>query len=151
MAKFKPPRKNQLQLPERLDDYVPEEHLSRLVYEIVERLDTATIEDKYSELGQHTYHPKIFLRLFFYGYATGIRSGRKISIKCETDTAYMYLAEKYRPDFRTINDFRKNNSEEIERYFIEVVQYCKELGVVKLGEVSISKAKISRSLPAGNY
>jgi len=142
MAKFKPSRKNQLRLPERLDDYVPEEHLSHLVYEIVEMLDTTVIENKYSEKGQHTYHPKLLLRLLFYGYTTGTRSGRKMAIKCETDTAYMYLAEMYTPDFRTINDFRRNNLENIEKHFKGIAKYCKELGMVKLGEISIDGSKI---------
>ena len=40
MAKFKSYRKNQLYLlPPRLEDYVPEGHLARVVYEVVEGLD----------------------------------------------------------------------------------------------------------------
>lgn len=143
MAKFKPYRKEQLHLlPPCLEDYVPEGHLARLVYEVVEGLSTSAIEERYSELGQNTYHPKIFLKLFFYGYATGVRSGRKISARCETDTAYMYLAEMYRPDFRTINDFRKNHLSLMEGYFIEIVKMCKELGMVKVGELTIDGSKL---------
>lgn len=143
MAKFKPYRKDQFYLlPPSLEDYVPEGHMARLVYEIAERLDTAKIEDKYSELGQNTYHPKILLKVLFYGYATGVRSGRKIAARCESDTAYMYLSEMYRPDFRTINDFRKDNLKEIEGYFIEIVRICRELGMVKIGEISIDGTKI---------
>ena len=83
MAKFKPYQKDQLHLlPACLEDYVPEGHLARFVYEVVEGLDTSTVESKYSELGQNTYHPKILLKLLFYGYATGVRSGRKIAIRC---------------------------------------------------------------------
>jgi len=143
MAKFKSYRKDQLHLlPPCLEDYVPEGHLARLVYEVVEGLDTSAIEDKYSELGQNTYHPKIFLKLFFYGYATGVRSGRKIAARCETDTAYMYLGEMYRPDFRTINDFRKNHLSLIEGYFVDIVKICKNLGMIKVGEITIDGSKI---------
>jgi len=143
MAKFKSYRKDQLHLlPPCLEDYVTEGHLSRLVYEVVEGLDTTAIEDKYSELGQNTYHPKILLKLLFYGYATGVRSGRKIAARCETDTAYMYLAEMYRPDFRTINDFRKNHLSLIERYLLEVVKICKDLGMIKVGEITIDGSKM---------
>lgn len=60
-----------------LEDYVPEGHMARLVYELVEGLDTSSIEDKYSELGQNTYHCKVLLRLLFYGHATGVRNGKK--------------------------------------------------------------------------
>ena len=30
-------------------------------------------------LGQWTYHPKLLLRVLFYGYATGVRSSRKFA------------------------------------------------------------------------
>lgn len=143
MAKFKSYRKDQLHLlPSCLEDYVAEGHIARLVYEVVEGLDTSVIEDRYSELGQNTYHPKILLKLLFYGYATGVRSGRKIAARCETDTAYMYLAELYRPDFRTINDFRKNHLSLIEGYFVEIVRICKDLGMVKVGEIVIDGSKM---------
>jgi transposase len=143
MAKFKAYRKGQLcLLPPSLDDYVPQGHLARLVYEVVEGLDTSAIENRYSELGQNTYHPKILLKLLFYGYATGVRSGRRIAARCETDTAYMYLSELYQPDFRTINDFRKNHLAVIEGYFVEIVRMCRGLGMVKVGEVMIDGSKM---------
>jgi len=143
MARFKPYRKKQtMLLPPSLEDYVPASHLARVVDEVVEALDTKEIEDKYSDLGQNTYHPKIQLKLLFYGYATGNRSGRKIAQLCESDTAYIYLAQMYRPNFRTINDFRKNNLDQIKDYFVEVVRMCKGLGMVKMGEISIDGTKI---------
>ena len=149
MAKFKPYRKDQLHLlPPCLEDYVPEGHLARLVYEVVEGLDTLPIEDRYSELGQNTYHPKILLKLLFYGYATGIRSGRKIATRCETDTAYMYLAEMYRPDFRTLNDFRKNHLQQIEGYFLQIVRLCQDLGMIQVGEISLDGTKIRANASA---
>jgi transposase len=113
-----------------------------MVYEVVEGLNTSAIEEKYSELGQNTYHPKMLLKLLFYGYATGERSGRRIAARCETDAAYMYLAEGYRPDFRTINDFRKNNLSLITGYFVGVVKICRELGMVRMGELVIDGSKL---------
>ena len=140
MAKFKSYNEDQMMLiPPSIHDFVPEGHLAKLVGKVVEELDTGEIEDKYSELGQSTYHPKILIKLIFYGYAIGERSGRKISRKSETDTAYMYLGQMYRPDFRTINDFRKNNIEEISEYFVEIVRMCKELGMIKIGQIKLNK------------
>ena len=143
MPKFKPYRKSQFMLfPNSIDDYVPQNHLARVVNSIVEKLDTKNIEDKYSSLGQNTYPPKILIKLLFYGYAIGERSGRKIACKCETDTAYIYLAQMYKPDFRTINDFRKNNIEELSGYFIDIVRMCKELGLISVGQMNIDGTKI---------
>ncbi|MCR4422899.1 MAG: transposase [Exilispira sp.] len=67
--------------------------MARLVDEIVEKLDTKEIEDKYDELGQKNYHLKIMIKLLFYEFSTDTRSGRKIAENCESDTAYMYLAQ----------------------------------------------------------
>lgn len=143
MAKFKPYIKDQLMLfPNSINDYVPQAHLSRLVDKVVEGLDTSGIENKYSDFGQNTYHPKILIKLLFYGYAIGERSGRMIARRSETDTAYIYLAQMYKPDFRTINDFRKNNAEELSAYFIDIVRLCKELGMVKIGQINIDGTKI---------
>jgi transposase len=82
------------------------------------------------------------LKLLFYGYAVGVRSGRKITSACETDTAFMYLAQMYRPDFRTINDFRKNNVEEIIDLFSSILAVGMELGMVRVGVIAIDGTKL---------
>lgn len=149
MAKFKALKEKQfLLLPPSVEDFVPEGHLARVVSEVVDSLDTSKIENKYSDLGQNTYHPKILLKILFYGYAVGVRSGRKISSKCETDTSFMYLAQMYQPDFRTINDFRKNNTKEIENCFVDIVGICEGLGMVKVGSISIDGTKIRANASA---
>jgi len=143
MSKFKAYRKEQEMLfPSNLMDYVPASHLARVVDQVVEQLDTRNIEDKYSDRGQHTYHPKIMTKLLFYGYAVGERSGRVISRKTETDTAYMYLSQMYKPNFRTINDFRKNHLKELSEYFVAIVKYCAELNMVNIGQIHIDGTKM---------
>ncbi len=144
MSKFKPYDKGQIMLlPPSLGDFIPEGHLARVVDQIVEDLDTVEIEKKYSDLGQKSYSPKLLLKLLFYGYCTGVMSGRKIAMRCETDTAFMYLSNMYRPDFRTINDFRKDNLKAFEGFFKEVLLMCKALGMVKAGMISIDSTKLA--------
>ena len=53
MSKFKPYNVNEIYLlPPSVNDFIPKEHLSRVISEIVEQIDTTDIEDKYSNLGQ---------------------------------------------------------------------------------------------------
>ena len=127
-----------------LEELVPEGDLARVVDEIVDILDTREIERQYSPLGQRAYHPKMLLKLLFYGYATGVRSGRKIAWLCERDVSYMYLSRMYRPDFRTINDFRKRFLSQIRDYFIEIVRLAKQMGLIKMGNIMIDGTKIRR-------
>lgn len=150
MGKFKPFRVMQKSLievtSEMFLDYIngliPEDHLCRLVKEVVFSIDTRKIEEKYSHLGQNSYHPKLMLSLLIYGYATGVRSSRKLAEKCISDNIYIYLVQDYKPDYRTISDFRKDNVEELEKYFVEVVRILQKLGVIKIGKIYIDGTKV---------
>jgi transposase len=119
-----------------------------VVSEVVDGMDTSAIEEKYSRLGQHTYHPKIIIKLLIYGYATGMRSGRRIAAACESDTAFMFLAQMYRPDFRTINDFRKNHAAAFDDIFGAVLAACRRLGLGRAGTIAIDGTKLRAAASA---
>ena len=131
-----------------IDTVIPADHLCRLVKEIVFSLDTETIEAKYSFNGQKTYHPKLMLSLLFYGYATGVRSSRKLEEKCIRDQTYIYIMQCYSPDHRTISDFRKNNTKEIGEYFIEIIRILNELGCSRVGKIHIDGTKLRSNAAA---
>ena len=143
MKKFKPVNNDQLYLlPPSIEDFIPANHLARIINEVVDTINVREIELKYSHLGQKSYHPHLLLKILFYGYSIGMRSGRKIAAACESDTAFMYLAAMYKPDFRTINDFRKDNLDFIGKAFVHVVQLCKGLGMCKTGVLIIDSTKL---------
>ena len=150
MTKFKPFYEFQKPLihlaPESYLDYIggviPQDHLCRMVKEVVFSLDTESIEAKYSFLGQSSYHPKLLLSVLFYGYATGVRSSRRLSEKCISDHMYIYLMQCYRPDYRTISDFRKNNTKEIVQYFVDIVRIFSELGYSNVGKIYLDGTKL---------
>jgi transposase len=149
MEKFKPINNDQLfLLPPSVEDFIPAGHLARVIKEVVETIDVSSIESNYSYLGQKSYPPHLLLKLLFYGYSTGIRSGRKIATACECDTAFMYLANMYRPDFRTINDFRKDNIGFVQTAFVHIVQLCKGLGMCKAGLLIIDSTKLKANASA---
>ncbi len=151
MSKFKPIQDSQLYLlPPSVEDFIPESHLARVVSEVVEAMDVSTVESKYSEMGQKSYHPRILLKLLFYGYCIGVRSGRKIASACESDTAFMFLASMYRPDFRTLNDFRKDNISFVEKAFVQVIQMCRALGMGQAGTLIIDGTKLRANANANN-
>ena len=149
MEKFKPLLTEQLfLLPPSVEDFIPQGHLARVICEVVETIDVSEIVKKYSYLGQKSYHPQLLLKLLFYGYSIGVRSGRRIAAACEQDTAFMYLAAMYKPDFRTINDFRKDNVEFIQKAFVEVVRICKGLGMCKAGTIILDGTKLKANASA---
>ena len=65
-------------LPPSLQDWLPEGHLARFVYDIVDQLDLCSLKASYAGCGSQPYNPEMLLSLLFYGYATGVFSNRKL-------------------------------------------------------------------------
>ena len=124
--------------PKKLSEYLPDSHLAKAIEEIVSKLNLSTIKMKYSPLGQHAYDPKMMVSLLFYGYSTGIRSSRKISIGCEERFDFAFLSEGFKPSHDRISDFRKDNIEELKDIFKIIVLVGANLGLVKLGNIKVS-------------
>ena len=80
------------------------------IYEdIFSQIDTRAIEEKYSMLGRHAYHPKLNVAILIYAYSQAVFSSRKIEEKCREDLPFMYISHLNCPNFRVLADFRKKN------------------------------------------
>jgi transposase len=132
----------QFLLPPALQDFIPAEHLARIINEVVEGLDLSELYNRYSDMGCTAYHPQMMLKLLFYGYATGERSSRLLANRTGSDVAYMYLAGMQRPDFRTINRFRKDNIGVLKGLFVQIVRLCGAMGMVSIGKIAIDGTKL---------
>ena len=62
MPTFKDYTMDQLQLPLSFEDFIPENHLVRVVNTVVECLDLKPLYDRYKEGGCPAYHPKMMLK-----------------------------------------------------------------------------------------
>jgi transposase len=143
MAKFKPYSTEQGELiPTYLSEWVPDAHLARLISDIVEQMDLSAITAAYSDRGEEAYHPALLLKLWFYGYATGVFTSRQIRQALDESIPFRWLCGGQYPDFRTLSDFRKNHLEAFKALFSQIVQIAMELGYISLGHVSIDGSKI---------
>jgi transposase len=148
MANFIAYNQEQLMLlPLNIREMIPEDHLVHGVSTLVERLDLFSIYQTYknSEGGRPSYHPLMLTKVIFYAYAIGVRSSRKIAAGLESDVFFMYLAAMQKPDFRTISDFRKDHLEELKELFQQIVVISMELGIAKIGHISIDGTKMRAS------
>lgn len=137
------------QLPLHLDDLVPQDDLARVVHEVVERLDITEIikavkarKKKSLYRGGDAYHPRLLLKILFYGYCTGTFSSRKLAVQTRTLIPMMWVAGTEHPDFRTISDFRKEHRGAIANLFSQFLQLGKALGMVKMGHVAVDGSKL---------
>jgi len=91
-------------LPASVQDYVSEDHVSRLIVSLVrESLDLSAIIGSYpSGLGQPPFDPRLMTALLLHGYARGLYSSRRIAQAAVERTDFMMIAAGDPPDFRTI-------------------------------------------------
>jgi transposase len=129
--------KELLLFPPSVGDYLPKDHLAQVVDEAVDSIDLSSFCRKIAEIGNPSYHPALMIKIWFYGYATKTYSSRKIEDKLQTDVAFIYLAGMQKPDFKTIAEFRRNNLEELKNSFVDILQICHQVGMTKLGEISL--------------
>jgi len=82
--KFKPYNQaQQMVLPPNVTEMIPANHFVRVLDAVVEQLEFKALYASYSEEGQPAYHPKLLVKILLYGYATGVRSSRKLAQKCD--------------------------------------------------------------------
>jgi transposase len=133
-----------LELPPDMRKWLPQDHLAVFISDVVDSLELGEITEEYLHLqgGHPAYHPAMMLKLLFYGYCVGIRSSRRIEQKTYEDVAFRVLSCDRHPDHSRISDFRKRHLGAISRLFVQVLEICKEAGMVKLGFVSLDGTKV---------
>ncbi len=109
-TRFRPYEPDQMALmPAKPSDWLPADHLAHHVRDIGDHLDLEPFYAPYAGDGRRNspYSPKMMVTILIYGYATGVRSSRKIAQRLHEDVAFRMLAAKNFPAHRTICEFRR--------------------------------------------
>lgn len=117
-------------LPEALDDFVTEDNPVRVVDIFVDglQLDSLGFERvSAKQTGRPGYHPATMLKLYIYGYLNRIQSSRRLERETHRNVELMWLLERLTPDFKTIADFRKNNSKGIKNACRAFIELCRQM------------------------
>ena len=125
-------RKQLTLLPVCLDEYVPEDHICRVIDAFTRQLDMFALGYKYAEYkdtGCRPYDPKTMLNLYIYGYLHRTRSSRRLRDEARRNIEVIWLMEGLTPDDKTICNFRKDNRAALKGTFLKFVQMCRRLGL----------------------
>jgi len=120
-------------LPPSVDEYVSEGNPVRAIDAYVDTLDLAFMGVKNSQAGSHAgqpaYHPRLLIKLYLYGYLNGIRSSRKLEREAGRNLEVIWLVEGLNPVYKTIANFRKDNSQTLTAINKDFILLCKQLGL----------------------
>ena len=135
-------RDTEFMFPPSVQEWLPKDHLARFVVDVVEQLDLSGLEESYAGRGSDAHNPAMLVALLLYGYATGTFSSRALERASYDSIAYRYITANTHPDHDTINSFRKRFLPQIEAIFVQVLGYAREMGLLKLGTVSLDGTKV---------
>ena len=134
-------RTQTLLLPERVEDYVGENHQVRALDAYVDTLNLGSLGFKHTEsgtiAGQPPYNPWAMLKLYLYGYQHGIRSSRKLEAETRRNLEVIWLVKGIRPSYKSIADFRKDHVRQLREVNRDFVVLCRELNLFGGDEVAV--------------
>src|SRR5215510_7334876 len=132
-------------LPPDLQDWLPADDIAHFIVAAVDRVRLGAFRTNPQAGGKPQYHPRLMLAVLIYCYANGIFASRRIERATYRDIAVRYIAANTHPDHDTIAVFRRANKTAFEAAFLEVLLLAREMGLLKLGTVSIDGTKINAS------
>ena len=132
-----------LLFPPCLGDFIADNDPVRVLNAVVDNLDISEIEASYEGGGASSYNPRMLVKVVFYAYLQNVYSGRKMEQLLKRDVNFMWLSGMQRPDFNTINLFRKNRlADVVDNLFTQVVEMLVEGKFVSLEVQYIDGTKI---------
>jgi transposase len=125
-------------------DLVEKDELVHFIRALVlEQLDLSAILDQYQEeRGYPPFHPAMMTAVLLYSYCQGIYSSRRMARACKQRVDFMALTSMQKPDFRTVNLFRRRHLRALGGLFGQVLRLCQKAGLVKLGHVAVDGTRI---------
>jgi len=140
---FKKYNQNQTMLfPEAISDLIPENHIVRVLDEIIQKMDLSKIYSLYPGGGASAYDPEMMLKILIYGYIDNVRTVRKLEKALHENVNYMWLSGRQTPDFHTLNNFRRKLISFIKDIFSQVVDQAESLGMIKFERLFVDGTKI---------
>lgn len=130
--------------PDTLDEYVSDNNPVRIIDAFVNSLDMVELEFTLAntkDTGRKPYNPADLLKLYIYGYLNQVRSTRRLEKECHRNVEVLWLMQRLTPDFKTIANFRQQNSHGIRQACQTFIQFCREANLLDSRLVAIDGSK----------
>jgi transposase len=128
-----------------LDEGIEQDNQVRFIDIFVEKLDLSELHFVTKTLkseGRPGFNPRVFLKLYIYGYLNGLRSSRRLERECKRNIELQWLVQKLAPNYHSISDFRKENPKALKNTFKLFVLFLKDMGLVSGHTVAIDGTKV---------
>ena len=130
--------------PVVLDDFVPADHVCRVIDAFVEKLVMSELgfeRAQAAETGRPGYDPRDLLKLYLYGYLNQIRSSRRLEAECRRNVELMWLLGRLYPDHKSIAEFRRMHCDAVTAAGANLVRFARACRLIRGEWIAIDGSK----------
>lgn len=105
-----------------------------------------------SHEGKPAYEAATLTSIYIYGYLNKVRSCRLLAKACKVNVELWWLTGKQTPGYKTIANFRKDNSKAFKNLFNAFTKFCVELNLYGKTTIAIDGSKFrAQNSKKNNY
>jgi transposase len=140
---FKNYDQNQMvKVPIYVGDLVGKNHLVRVINDVVDKLDLEKLSEFYKAGGCPSFHPKMLIKVWIYGYCEKIYTSRPLEKAMRENINMIWLSGNQHPCFKTLCEFRGNRMRGIvDMVFEEVLLMLIESGYIDFEDLYVDGSK----------
>lgn len=129
-----------------LEDSISETNPVRLIDSLVDMLYQQSPEGfaykGKSRRGRKSYHPCDLLKLYLYGYLNRISSSRRLEAETHRNIEVKWLLHDLHPDYKTIADYRKDNTGAIRHVTLSFRRFLRDEGFIRGKNIIYDGSKV---------
>jgi transposase len=142
-------------IPARLADLLPADHLARLIWDVVTRLDLtafyASIVVVIGGPGQAATDPQILVALWLYALSQGVTSARHLNDLCVEHLAYIWLCGGVSMNYHTLSDFRVQHLQALDDLLTQVLACLDEAGLIAYEHTAQDGMRVRANAGAASF
>jgi len=143
------------QIPARLEALLPPDHLARLIWGAVERLDLSAFYEPIQVVeggpGQAATDPKILVALWLYATTQGVTSARELNDLCVEHLAYIWLCGGVSMNHHTLSDFRVKHAQALDQLLTQLLGRLAQAGLITFDYTAQDGIRVRASAGADSF
>jgi transposase len=151
----RPNRDQVAPVPAYLDALLPLDHLARLLWDAVVRLDLRPFARELVVVaggpGRSAADPALLVALWLYATTQGITRARVLDRLCREHVAYIWLCGGVSVNYHSLNDFRTQHGPALDALMTEVLGHLCHAGLVAFDHVAQDGVRVRASAGAASF
>ncbi len=151
----RPQRQQVTPVPLHLDALLPEDHLARLIWAAVERLDlsafTAEIKVVEGGPGRAAADPAVLVALWLYALSQGEHRARQLARLCTEHFAYIWLCGGVSMNYHSLSDFRVDHEAKLDALFTAVLGRLHQGALIDFDHMAQDGVRVRASAGAASF